>query len=828
MSLETQAGWPALEYEVLHNFALDAEFRARVAAYHGGYWYVGAQSTCVAADLTAWDFWRFGRWRGPAPLRMVPADLSVSGMTLDESIDGAPVARIATGEGIYASCGRNYADGISAYSIESRLYSPTGVLTTSTAAGTAFDIQAWPLPEMTPGSWTLWVRFDQVQTELLTEAEYEVLTGVDLALEYEYVEDGQSYFWDWRRNLGRLPLDPAHPFYASRRALELAGATLDRPEWAAYINSPTSQTGEWSMLRIQVGAGEWTASLLDQISPGPALYRKATPGLLADPMNPVPFDPAARSVSAATIARDGRLLIAGNRASRSGPELALWQYDGTAWTLLGLNANLSNGLCECALSSHDCGSVLEASDGTFYVLSKCSLHRFHAAGVTLEERLPDYPLATGGHPGGQCLQEQGALFWLTEYFGATVAAAAGTAQFYNTLESLSLQGQRRSGTGTAYHGPNAMTSYRGGLWGVVQDLPFAQEAARQRLAVLSGQAWNQSPPDWPAAAYQMQNLESAQGLLVVCGVERDSELPVAAVLDPGGADGDGALQFARFPFRAERLTRIVIDGHEEILAVGKCVTDPDADLDAIPYSLVRLPWTMGTPFTHFCLEWNTEDGFAIELASLPAAVQAAAAPLYLRYQPAAGGPGLWIPSATAPAEPYLQRNITSTHLEYIIHGAMPYSVEGYDKICFTVDGSGGNGSEGGGGWSTGPGTPETSDDNGQDALDDMPDGTKAMVVRVNLSQPWWAVQIDDAHASQILARNLKNWPACWLCLDPAADVDDFTAYTVPIRRVNDNGRLNLPRTLAPADGPIRALFLWPPLIDGSSYEVQSYAISPVE
>jgi hypothetical protein len=166
--------------------------------------------------------------------------------------------------------------------------------------------------------------------------------------------------------------------------------------------------------------------------------------------------------------------------------------------------------------------------------------------------------------------------------------------------------------------------------------------------------------------------------------------------------------------------------------------------------------------------------------------------------------------------------VTSSHLQYVLHGNQPYFFVGYDRICYTGSDAGGDN------WGDPGFEPEPSAQNAEEALDSMPEGTCYTVVRADLSHDWWALQVDEVQeVEKPLVRTLRDYPSVWLCLDKTAHDNRLSAYDVRVARANR--RLNLPRTLTPeTDGKIRAVYLWPPSLDGEPYEVTSYSIQPRE
>jgi hypothetical protein len=538
---------PTLAVSSRHLSDASAGLRLLEAFYAFGVLHIGVQRTAWEEDERCWDSDEQGRWRGPAPLRTVVANLRLTGVAFTGA--GADqIAMASAGGGLEASWEYAYLEtGISAGEVAYILQNAASGATVETGLVPARVTTPGSLllPELPGGSYLLWMRLEGVQTGLRLPSDYSAVTGYNtstLPARFRYTEGEEEKYWDWEYNVGQLPSDAAHPFYESRRDVLEANAQKDRPEWAEYIVDDTPRGGEWSVLKIHVGAGSWSAGA---ITPAPGMALATAQNNIE---TAVRFDPVARCVSAWTQLVDGTHLIAGTRASRSGIDTALWELhaDGTS-TLLGLNVDLSTGWCECAKANHSATDILEKHDGSVFVLSHCALFAYRPEAPSARERLVGVPQSSGGHPGGQCLREEaGTLYWMTEAFSQT-----GQDQFYNTQKSLT-GAASGSGKGTVFHGANAMEKFLGKRWGIRQRGAFDDPATLQTIAFFDGLEW--SDYSWltrPASAYRLQRLRAVAGRLIVFGYHPTLKTGLAVLCDPQ----NNSVQDVLLPYRVRRVTR---------------------------------------------------------------------------------------------------------------------------------------------------------------------------------------------------------------------------------------------------------------------------------
>lgn len=554
---------------IVFDAALDLIVKESFLAY--GSVHAGTQHGVWRDDERAWDEDGYGRWRGPGPLRHVPKDLRAKNATVTyQGID--PVFNVASAQPVVLQW------EVLTYNSETKLTFPcdfearvwnasTGAQVFSQIVTLAQDgtmqLSVGTLPD---GSYIAGCHIASVVQAPIYPSSY------TLKAEYYYEEGGKNKYFDWRRNVGELPDNPANPFYALRQELVEQNAQEDRPEDADFLTSGLAREGEWSLVKLRIGAGEWACASGIVPNPGAALYKAGNA-----PTTPVAvaFDPLARSISASgVLTRDlvastgvvllprGKVLIAGNRATQSGPNAALWAYhtNHTA-TLLATNTNPSTGMCECSESDHGPSDILQLRygprAGTIRVLTKCSKHTYFPAGDDITTRLPGTPAASDGHPGGNCLREEGQgevsrEVHFTEYFG-TGDPDPRNVHVYNTL--IAQEGERLVPLGgSSFHGACCAEIYRSRLWSIWLSRALRNAAgelgdAQQFIGAFDGRYREKSEiaPFDPTVEY-WQRMRVCEGQLAIAGKSMSDESPKWGLLD--------GKYFRRFelPYRVRRLT----------------------------------------------------------------------------------------------------------------------------------------------------------------------------------------------------------------------------------------------------------------------------------
>ncbi len=668
-----------------------------------------------------------------------------------------------------------------------------------------------PLPALAAGSHIVWCRVESVSATLVLPPDYFAVTGYSsvatMPPQYLYQEgDGPILVWDWLRDVGLRPANPAQlaldgtAIAEAHQAAVLAGTLEHRGEWTQFIRNGASHSCDWSALRVVVSGdeeAEWEAPEFLLPAPHPALFDGPPGGELL----PTYLGPLARSVSASSPESASTCLVAGSIATSQGPALALWRLEegeviGIDVELLGTHPNDNQFFCEMALLNNFASDILRKTrdDGEveIYVLSFGRLHRFDPNADDIRRALPGVPAATDGHPGGRCLREhpsEGALKYFTEGFLQNTTQD-GEVFFYNRLVEYGL-GARRIHAGTSFHGHNCAEVAWGDLLGITMNAPYGDADTQAFIAALRGGRWERWGLDsFPASKYLWQRLRAVgtrEGLrLLVCGRDRESEEAIWAV------DDGRELRESYLPFRPRRLTRTTWgNSGEAVLCVGRAVTGSGGAAEvASTWSVIAVGDLDGdgSVFVKKCLFWDdTLHAFEISKAALiGAGFDLAKLPAFLWWDIdlQQNGGGVWLQRDVAPTDgrPYLVKGIISLIVLYSLplNQALPYDSEAYSRLCFTLHEDGGTGTD--------AIEPGSGAGNAQEALDLMPDGTEPILIRKGCGDTIWSsIQVSDVSelASDLplrrLARARLDWPLLWTRVDSEAASDDLATYTQLMR-----------------------------------------------
>jgi hypothetical protein len=753
--------------------------------------YAGVQWTSWQSDERMWSE-EYGKFRGPISSRAVPDNLTIAGATLETDAAGDPVLRVASGANITASCGIIYNNYQISNTIEFRLYNAsTGALA---ATGAALGIRA-------DGSYALWARVENIAQRAVTPAEYETLTGVAVAPQFYYYETvgpiEQRFFWDWRRNIGRLPTDTTNPMYVERELLLARNEQLDDPHLADFLVSGAEQSGEWSGIKVVIGAGDWECADGVAPSPGCPMYSKARGDAellitaVNEPAARVAFDPLARAVTASCVTRKiirnrageidipaGSQIIAGLRASRSGPQAGVWilHEDGTA-RLLGTNEAFSTGACECGKAAHHASDVAQGPDGRLYLLNECGLHVYDPDASSIGEALPGEPRATSGHPGGQCLRWVGndRLFF-TELLSSETDST--DPYYYNRLVRR-VGGRDIVGPGSVWHGPNCAEVYQGRLFSIRQKLPFINPKSKQTLDWLQNGRWSgNNRLARLASTTRWQRLRKRGKYLFVFGfapgLDDSPDVPICA-----NSDGKFFRDVA-FPFFVRRATTCALDdGSETLLVTAR------SQSEGIGRALrvVELPPPSGGGGkgggAEVCTFWNAvARAFRMTRASwVDAGGNVAKLPPFLAWKARAGtnGGGVWRAATVQPVSGvWLELQTTETLVSYAlpVGQTLPFDPEVWNRICFTVHDDGGPGD--------GPWIIKPKCDHAGCSIIVMPPGTGFRHIRLDVSDdaaPLSSYLVTDKNADRRLRELRDIYPMLWARRDSAAAFNDLTTYT---------------------------------------------------
>lgn len=846
---------PVLESQTLTTFEPGAIVQPAEAFTLAGRVFVGVQ-TLFAQDEIAWDNGDppsgaardlergMGRWHGPAPLH-IECSLDVPGAStyrlghddVARVAPGAPSLRVGL-RGLFYSPFPNEVAPLFAGPLTLRVLvqsALTGEVTSSQdssflppANPPGFDAlqgapsvqQVLELPELAAGSYILWCRVEEVRATQVLPPDYLSVTGygsVDaIPDQFRYVvgegDDAVVYVWDWLRDVGMRPADPAQlaldgtAMYAAHQAAVLDGTLEHRGEWTQFIRDGAAHGCDWSALRVVVSddeEAEWSVGAEVLPAPNAALQEIVFVGSNPVGRETVPFDPLARSITASCFESPSTCLPAGSIATSQGPALALWRLetseDEISAELLGTHPNDQKFVCEQALLTNFASDVLVVprEDGTedIYVLSLGRLHKWDRRAYErgdLANALPGVPVTMDGHPGGRALRRHPTdreLKYFTESFVQNLTQN-GEVFFYNRLVEFGTEfgaTQRATHAGTSFHGHNCAEVCWGDLLGVTMSGPYGGADVQAYIAALREGKWEKWGLEaFPASKYLWQRLRTVgtrEGLrLLVCGRERDSEDALWAV------DDAHELREAFLRFRPRRLTRTTWGtSGEALLCVGRAVAD---GVDGEPS--VASAWSVlalgdldgdGSLYVRKCLFWDeTLQAFEISRAALEGAgFDVAKLPAYLWWEIDLGqnGGGVWLQKEAAPTDgrPYLEKSLTELQVLYGLPSglAFPYSADVWSRICFVLHEDGGTGTD--------AIPPEPGCDNAACAHDLMPEGTKPIfITRPVGGTVWSAIQVSDVSelASDAplakLARVRLDWPNLWCRVDSSAPVTDLASY----------------------------------------------------
>lgn len=614
------------------------------------------------------------------------------------------------------------------------------------------------------------------------------------------------------------------------------------PTWDAKADGSYllwANTGaEWSAIRVQIGAGAWATNPAIYPGPGCPLYRKdaADPELVMAVNNgnafthQLAFDPLARAVSASCVLHSdirsndgqfdvpvGSLILAGIRASRSGPQSALWvlRADGTA-RLLAASPTFSDGRCECAKTNHHASDVGQAPDGRLFLLSECNLSVYNPDAGTPWNALRPFPLSTEGHPGGQCLRFAGNdVNFFTENFGGVNDGAA----WYNRLVRR-VAGRDLSGPSTLWHGPNCFDNYQNTLWGVrgetttvTGDAISDANAAKLYLDRIQSGRWahfdglsrdtlavSDNADAGLVGVEKWQRLRAVGSALwvfgwrLLAGAEAGDETPVCLVT------GGQTLDYVKLPFFVRRATP-----RADSLSLFLCAR-AESDGIGIANRVVEIV----TARTHICSFWNdTDKAFAMSRAAFTdLGGDAAKLPAFFVWFPQSGrdGGGVWKAATAAPTTGFwLQTEASETAIVFGAQpgGALPYGFAFWGRLCFDIDGDGGI---------VGPFIEPTCED-AQCVITTLPAGTKFRVMErltPDAATPIAAFQINDLSDAKRLSDARDLAPTLWYRVDSTAPRNDLTTYThlAPFGRlivpdVAASQRVEAVVLVAPDNQPVR-------------------------
>lgn len=551
---------------------------------------------------------------------------------------------------------------------------------------------------------------------------------------------------------------------------------------------PLNRFGEWSAVKVKVGFGAWGWNPSLNVYPGPGspLYSKTGTSELeiteSNQKNYVyAFDPLARIISASCVTwRDvvledgsvdipaGSLLIAGVRASRGGPQTALWVLgEDHSARLLAAETTYSDGKCECLKTNHFSSDIEQGSDGRIYVLSECDLNVYDPDRSDVFSRLRPFPEETYGHPGGQALRfPAGDLtFWSEDLLERHITTNDGR-NFYNQL--VYRAGVKNDGgIGGRWHGTNCAELFRGKLFAVRQDKDhLVDETATQTIDSITAGRWDRESVVTQSAVNQTwQRLRRCGEKLYAFGykvLDEDVFLPTLHIAN------DRSFAEAEFPYFIRRATSSLnADGEARLLVAAR---DQEEGIGAA--NRVVEFQDIESRICENYDETNHRFNFSVSEFELLGG-NVAKLPHYLRFvaQTGTNAGGVWVGvSAITGAGSYLTLSVVGGQIRY--SGTLPYDSAFWGVLCMIID-------------SDGDITIEIKPTctNAQCVIDLLPTGTKWRHIRLTVpdeGEPLWAAQVSDVNPDRRLQVKRDQYPILWLRTDSDPDVpfDDLESYTL--------------------------------------------------
>lgn len=532
----------------------------------------------------AWDLDRWGKWKGSPPMLLQVRDLKL----LDN--DGSEIIPIREGDDpvFYIGSGAGFkvdwtqvslaiaADPHDGTDSLITIYKTSDGSVARTTALTRLPIAQDTLPD---GSYVVYVQYQGVHEGL------RLPTGYVRNPDYDYLTgDGRTSHFNPYKFVGEIPADPQHPLNVLRAELVASNTEEDDWHYSAYVTSEAAQNGEGSAIKLHVGAGSWAVAADTFVTPSRPLHELdfSTTAVLPEGTSastpvPVYIDPMAHVISEVLQTRadgvwGGKILLGGGRLSATSARPSLWQWndDGTT-TLLGSTTEACAPLCEQRMSTGLVTGLQELQDGSIIVLTLCSRHIYDPNGVLQEDRLPRWPLATDGEPGGRSITAIGEgigtrVLHTTEALGRQPDPL--TPSFYNVM--VDVQGEKiHYAPGTLCHLDGDLWRHRGKAFGVRCDGDPTDEATREQITFYDG-IWNTSAAKWRATWLVLQRGASLNGVNLCFGWVPDAE--TAQVVRDDGRKVQ--VLESDYRLREGTLTRHATESHlQSYLAPAHAVVD---------------------------------------------------------------------------------------------------------------------------------------------------------------------------------------------------------------------------------------------------------------
>lgn len=595
------------------------------------------------------------------------------------------------------------------------------------------------LPAMADGdSAILWVKQRGGGKEYQWPDDYAEVTGGNPPGYFTWTHGvtGEEYQYDPIWNIGARPYDETDA--ASKYLLDLRtaavadGTTRKNPEWVGYLityDSSGNQTvldGTYSCLLIVAGDGtfpQFSNVHADATCPALWAYVPPSPPIIGG-VGAYMIDPRLRAVGSFYTDPDNLdLWIGGKLAGRSGEMPCLIHLDSTGTPLTtDTSPNAAHtAICICSRTGNKTiNSIVRQPDlpldagGILRGLTECDF-------ATLDTAQTDRLLLE--HPGGRSLTSLRHLDGTDEWIFAVEVDFASS-----PLATSSYALGIRSSNPAPVDGPEKLlhscwAAWAGFFWCIKRNTDESQSLCRLRGSQL------EPVKTWPLTSMDARGLVQSGPQLLVWGITPDDD-PV--MMRISGENGrlvfQTGLDLDRHLWRGDAvpLDGTAIVARESVLFVGP-ITGEGGGIDGWHISEPSAPGgtpTNGEP-TIVCAFWNdVDEAFNFSASDLEdAGFDLDLLPAFLRWDAVAF---VWRISAIEPIEPYLERQpLDGDIIGYHIAGTMPYDVDFFGRLCFTLGADGGvNETTPGGGIPPQPGCNDAAC-----VLPNMPVGTIGRVVR---------------------------------------------------------------------------------------------------
>lgn len=750
--------------------------KPHVVTRYNGQILVGGQLHNVEDDEKAWIYDRldyhagahyegFWAWRSAA-IRTTAADLSLEGATYE-----GEMARILPDTPLRAFWDIKHAVDREGLLWEYRLADAATGLTIAEGEVTP---RIASLPGLNPGSYLLWVRIASgARAYKWPHPQYTAITGKsDTPSEYQWIHPTLgTVYYDFIYGVGALPYDLTKDdqrllLEKRKEVLDNGRAIKDSTFTEDFFTfnldgTPTARGGEYAVLKVIAGEGEWIGDTEVHVAatPGPALWTVSN-----QVMTPWMIDPTLRSVGAFYTEPEfgGALWIGGMAAGRSGRMIKLYKVlpEGVSETGMGVNQT-TFFYCECALGDESLTSIVRYPDkpleegGVIHAISYCEHFEYDAATKTLK----------GQHPGGRSLVVarkptgiEGMMFATENDF----ASSRFHRKMFNHIIYKSAQGPV-VGPGTSNHYDSILAVFGGKIWGIEEDtiqnktpfseLPEERDDNLQFLSWFDGANWQQTAR-WMKKRFDMGRVARCSNRLLAFG-RNNSGRPIAFKLEGSELTYDMECDYH---IRRMDSVRWIKEGRptETMMGIGRKV---DAENNLLPgWYIIEGDGKENTVVfqctevdengdcNRWCVPLEEWERMSIDPADvLPSCLNWDGE----CWKAGECGGNLW-----------LELIITEEAVCYILHGILPYESDIWDGIRWT------EGQE--------CFSPENTCPDANCVLDQMPEGTKVGVIRLETKGDLSAFFFMDVSPQRQGSYIARYYPAFWVRVDGQSTLSTST------------------------------------------------------